>query len=180
MQTLHAKRLSAAALLSASIFLISACGDTAPSSSVPAAPVQITGHVMDDDGPVNQAKIEAKDAQGMVAARVALKGDSNRYQLTVPAGTRYPLILTAYPESPPTEPLKAAVVDASAREQDISQVTTIVVETALSLGGLTEANLAKAAGAAIAQRKKSGGGSGGGATTQSFKGDPTKQYGGWH
>jgi hypothetical protein len=55
-------------------------------------------------------------------------------------------------------------------------VTTSVVNTAMNLGGLTEVNLAKAAGAAISQRKSTGG-SGGSA---GFKGDPTKHYGGWH
>ena len=113
-------------------------------------------------------------------AKAELK-DAAKTSLTIPAGTSFPLIIIAYPESAPNEPLKAAVTDSQASEQDLSPVTTIVVDTAMSLGGLTEANLAKAAGAAIAQRKRSGGGGGGGgATTQSFKGDPTKQYGGWH
>jgi hypothetical protein len=78
------------------------------------------------------------------------------------------LILTAYPEPAAERPLKAAVTSALASEQDITEVTTIVVETALSLGGVNEANLAKASGAAIAQRKKSGGGSGGGGLCSGF------------
>ena len=93
------------------------------------------------------------------------------------------MILTAVTEVSGEAPLKAAIPDANVSEQDISPVTTIIVDTALSLGGLTEANLTKAAGAAISLRRKSGGGGGGGGagtTTQSFKGDPTKQYGGWH
>ncbi len=159
--------------------LITACGDNAPSSTG-GAPTRLTGHVLNDDGPVVKARIEAKDARGQVAAKTELQGGSNTYQLTLPAGTAYPVILTAFPEAPSGEPLKAAVASPLAAEQDISQVSTIVVDTALSLGGVNEANLAKAAGAAIALRKKSGGGGGGGATTESFKGDPTKQYGGWH
>jgi hypothetical protein len=84
-------------------------------------------------------------------------------------------VLTASPEGE-TRTLKAAITSDLVSEQDISSVTTIVVETAMNLGGLTETNLAKAAGAAISQRRSSGG-SGGSA---GFKGDPTKQYGGWH
>lgn len=148
-------------------------------TAVSGAPAKLSGHVVGDDGPVTQARIEARDAANAVVAGAELNGNS-QYALSIPAGTRYPLILTATPPTPEVPVLKAAVTGAEAREQDLSPVTTIVVDTALSLGGINDANLAKAAGAAIAQRKKSGGGSGAGATTQSFKGDPTKQYGGWH
>lgn len=160
---------------------LTACNDNAPSSAAAAIPTRLTGHVSNDDGPVDKARIEAKDAKGIVAAKTELQGGSNNYQISLPVGTAYPVILTAYPQATPEAPLKAAVSSPLAAEQDISPVSTIVVDTALSLGGINEANLAKAAGAAIALRKKSGGGGGGGGTTtESFKGDPTKQYGGWH
>ena len=156
------------------------CGDNTPSSSPASSPTKLTGHVINDDGPVSKAKIEATDAKGTVVAKAELNGTSNNYLLAIPAGAAYPLILTAYPQDTPGQPLKAAIASSLAAEQDISQVSTLVVDTALSLGGINEANLAKAAGAAISLRKRSGGGGGGGATTESFKGDPTKQYGGWH
>ncbi|WP_139558045.1 hypothetical protein [Methylotetracoccus oryzae] len=184
MKSEHERKMSgvgARLLLAVTIACAAGC-DNAPSGSRSgAAPVstQLTGHVLNDDGPVTAATIEATDGAGVVAARTELKGDSV-YQLTIPAGTRYPLVITAYPAENPGEPIKAAVTNPDAAEQDISAVTTIVVNTAMGLGGLSEANLAKAAGAAIAQRRKSGGGSGGAQTTESFKGDPTKQYGGWH
>jgi hypothetical protein len=159
--------------------LLSACGGDAPPAQT-AAQTRLSGHVSNDDGPVAKARVEAKDATGAVVAKTELQ-NGNSYQLTLPAGTAFPVVLAAYPEAAPGAPLKAAVPSAMAAEQDISPVSTIVVDTALSLGGINEANLAKAAGAAIALRKKSGGGGGGGgATTESFKGDPTKQYGGWH
>jgi len=159
--------------------LLNACGDNA--TPQPPTSSRISGHVSNDDGPVSKARIEAKDAKGQVAAKTELQADSNTFQITLPTGTAYPVILIAFPEASPNEALKAAVASPLVAEQDISPVSTIVVDTALSLGGINEANLAKAAGAAIALRKKSGGGGGGGgATTESFKGDPTKQYGGWH
>jgi hypothetical protein len=164
--------------LSATLWL-TACNDNAPSSSSASTPTRLTGHVSNDDGPVGHTRIEAKDALGRVAAKAELQGGTNTYQLSLPVGTAYPVILTAYPQATPTATLKAAVASPLAAEQDISPISTIIVDTALSLGGLTEANLAKAAGAAISLRKKSGG-SGGGATTESFKGDPTSQHGGWH
>lgn len=164
--------------LSAGLWL-AACGGDAPPSAPSAAQTRLSGHVSNDDGPVLKARVEARDAAGAVVAKAEAQGGG--YQLTLPAGTAFPVILSAHPEAAPDGVLKAAVTSALASEQDISPVSTIVVDTALSLGGVNEANLAKAAGAAIAQRKKSGGGGGGGgATTENFKGDPTKQYGGWH
>ncbi len=161
------------------ILSLTACGDNAPSSTAAASPTRLSGHVSNDDGPVYQARIEAKDAKGLVAAKAELSGGSNTYQLSLPAGTAYPVILTAYPQAKPEAPVKAAVSSPLVAEQDISPISTIIVDTALSLGGINEANLAKAAGAAISLRKKSGGSSGA-ATTESFKDDPTKQHGGWH
>ncbi|MBM4202242.1 MAG: hypothetical protein FJ189_13275 [Gammaproteobacteria bacterium] len=169
-------------LLAATVAVAAGC-DSSTSGSPPggaaAVSTQLTGHVLNDDGPITAATVEVTDSSGVVAARVELKGDS-AYRVTVPAGTRYPLVITAYPVETPGEPVKAAVTNPEAQEQDLTAVTTIVVNTAIGLGGITDANLAKAAGAAIAQRRKSGGGSGGGQTSESFKGDPTKQYGGWH
>jgi hypothetical protein len=163
--------------LIASVLALTACGpsSTPGTSGGPAAvESKITGLVLNEEGPVAKAAIEARDRNGNIVAKAELGGDSH-YNVRIPAGAAYPLVLTALPEGGPAS-LKAAVTNDLVTEQDISPVTTIVVDTALSLGGLTEANLAKAAGAAIAQRKSSGG-SGGSA---GFKGDPTKQYGGWH
>ncbi len=164
--------------LGSSLWLAS-CGDNAPSSAAASSPTRISGTVSNDKGPVDKARIEAKDAKGQVTAKAELQGGSNTFQISLPAGTAYPVILTAYPQTNPEAPLKAAVASPLSVEQDISPVTTIIVDTALSLGGINEVNLSKAAGAAISLRKKSGGSSGG-ATTESFKGDPTKEHGGWH
>ena len=164
--------------LGSSLWLAS-CGDNAPSSAAVSSPTRLNGYVSNDKGPVDKARIEAKDAKGQVTAKAELQNGSNAYQISLPPGTAYPVILTAYPLATPEAPLKAAVSSPLSAEQDISPITTIVVDTALSLGGINEANLAKAAGAAISLRKKSGGSSGG-ATTESFKGDPTKEHGGWH
>ena len=165
----------AASLLTSLFLLITACGDSkTPSGSPGGAEVHLSGVVLNDDEPVTRAKIEATDQQGRTIATAAVEADAH-YRLMLPAGTAFPVTLTAIPEGLDKR-LKAVVTSDLVSEQDISSVTTIVVDTAINLGGLTEANLAKAAGAAISQRKSSGG-SGGSA---GFKGDPTKQYGGWH
>jgi hypothetical protein len=163
--------------LIAAVLALTACGPDSKSGSsggTAAVETRIAGLVLTDEGPATNAAIEARDRNGTTVAQAELRGDSH-YSLAIPAGAAYPLVLTATADGQPA-PLKAAVTSALVSDQDISPVTTLVVETALSLGGLTEANLAKAAGAAIAQRKTSGGTG----SSTGFRGDPTKQYGGWH
>lgn len=161
-------------LLVPALLALAGCGDSGSSRTASPAEDRIAGLVLTDEGPVARAKVEASDRDGKPVATTEAGGDAH-YRLTLPAGTAYPVVLTARAENLP-QPLKAVVTSELAEEQDISEVTTLVVETAMNLGGLTEANLAKAAGAAISQRK-SRGGSG---SSSGFKGDPTKQYGGWH
>lgn len=146
-------------------------GSTAPRS---AAPHEITGLILDEDGNVSAAHVLVRDNSGATVASTDSSAEGE-YRVDIPASATYPLIFEASLQGVQT-PLKAAVTSELASEQDISAVSTIVVDTALSFGGLSEANLAKAAGAAIAQRKKSGGTG----SSTGFKGDPTKQYGGWH
>jgi hypothetical protein len=137
--------------------------------------LHITGIVQEEGEPVTHAKIEAKDSGGATIATSELRNNSNHYAIDLPAGTQFPVVLTAIQEG--DRPLlKAAITSSDVAEQDISTVTTLVVDTAIGLGGLTSANLAKAAGAAISMRRNRGGSG----SSSGFKGDPTKQYGGWH
>lgn len=149
------------------------CGESSHTTGA-ASVARITGVVLDDETPASRARIEAIDRAGKVIARAEVSGEP-RYRIDLPADAAYPVVLQATIEGEP-DALKAAVTGPLVTEQDISSVTTIVVNTAVALGGLTETNLAKAAGAAISQRKSSGGSGG----SSGFKGDPTKQYGGWH
>jgi hypothetical protein len=162
-------------LFLSTLLALGGCGDSShPGSSQSAAPASITGIVLQDETPITKARIEATDSAGKVIANTEVGGDGH-YRIAIPVGAKYPVVLSASFEGEGS-PLKAAVTSDLATDQNISSVTTIVVNTAMNLGGLTEINLAKAAGAAISQRKSTGG-SGGSA---GFKGDPTKHYGGWH
>jgi hypothetical protein len=162
-------------LFLSTLLALGGCGDSShPGSSQSAAPASITGIVLQDETPITKARIEATDSAGKVIANTEVGGDGH-YRIAIPVGAKYPVVLSASFEGEGS-PLKAAVTSDLATDQNISSVTTIVVNTAMNLGGLTEVNLAKAAGAAISQRKSTGG-SGGSA---GFKGDPTKHYGGWH
>jgi hypothetical protein len=159
--------------LVAAMLTLSGCGESSKSGSTGSA-ARITGVVLNDETPASRARIEAIDNTGKVIANTEVNGEPH-YRITLPANTAYPVVLKATIEGE-ADPLKAAVTSDLVTDQDISTVTTLVVDTAMNLGGLTEINLAKAAGAAISQRKSTSG-SGGSA---GFKGDPTKQYGGWH
>lgn len=151
--------------------LMTGC-DSGGSSSGVSAPAteaaKIAGNVQDQHGPIMEAKIEVRDAQGQMVLTTHLNGNSNHYNITVPAGTTYPILLTATPTQEGTNStvVKAVVTSPLADRMDITDVTTIVVDAALSLGGLTEKNIAKASGAAIGLRQKEGvsaGAGGGGA-----------------
>jgi hypothetical protein len=129
------------------------------SASAPAiSEAKITGNVQDQHGPVTNAKIEVRDKNGQLVTTTELPSTSNQYSVTVPAGTAYPILLTATPNNPEPGrgPVKAVVTSALADRMDITDVTTIVVDSAMALGGLTEANIAKASGGAIGLRQRQG------------------------
>ncbi len=119
---------------------------------------KISGNVQDQHGPVTDAKIEVRDKNGQLVTTTELTSTSNQYSVTIPAGTAYPILLTATPNNPEPGrgPVKAVVTSALADRMDITDVTTIVVDSAMALGGLTEANIAKASGGAIGLRQRQG------------------------
>ena len=128
-------------------------------SSAPAtSEAKISGNVQDQHGPVMDGKIEVRDKNGQLVTTTALTNSSNHYSVTVPSGTAYPIVLTAIPNNPDPGrgPVKAVVTSSLADRMDITDVTTIVVDSAMTLGGLTEANIAKASGGAIGLRQRQG------------------------
>jgi hypothetical protein len=137
--------------------LFTGCGDdggTMKASSQMEA--KISGMVSDNKGPIESGRIEVKDKNGMTLTTTDFSG--GRYSVTVPAGATYPISLTAHPASGggSMEPVKAAVTSAIADRQDISSVTTYIVDNAMTLGGLTNENIAKASGGAIGMRQSQG------------------------
>ncbi|HEB78064.1 MAG TPA: carboxypeptidase regulatory-like domain-containing protein [Methylothermaceae bacterium] len=133
----------------------------------------IRGLVSDDRGPVPFAEIEATDEDGRLKATATAEQDGH-FQITIPPTAPYPLLLVA--KLPNGKELLAVVTSNQVVEQDISPYTDLVVKNARQLGGLTPGNIAKAAGAAINMRPSQGGKR----SSTGFKGDLTKQYGGWH
>ena len=154
----------------AGVGLLTGC-DSGPGSSSSSAvkmEARISGSVSDHRGPIDEGKIEVKDRSGAVVATTQFTG--GKYSISIPSSASYPIMMTAYPAAAgavASDPVKAAVTSPIADRMDISAVTTNVVDGAMTLGGLTEENIAKASGGAIGMRQAQGvsagaGGSGGG------------------
>ena len=158
------------AVLVAGLGALAGCGDEGPSGgSAPAkAEARIKGKVSNNNGPVSDGQIEVRDSAGNVVHTTHFT--NAHYTITVPAGTSYPILVTAIPpvDACNSDPVKAVVTSFIADEIDLTGVTTDVVEGAIALGGLTEKNITRASGVAINRRQKEGGvsaasgGSGGG------------------
>ncbi|CAI8928743.1 hypothetical protein [Methylocaldum szegediense] len=153
------KGFCAISIVLAGLLMIGCDAGPSGSSSAPAtSEAKISGIVQDQHGPITDAKIEVRDKNGQLVTTTELSNGSNQYSVTIPAGTVYPILLTATPNNPEPgrDPVKAVVTSALADHIDITDVTTIVVDSAMTLGGLTEANIAKASGGAIGLRQRQG------------------------
>jgi hypothetical protein len=150
---------------------------TAVSKDIPekyASVATLQGLVADDNGPVKSGVVTAKTEKGELLASTELDG-SPRYSLEIPAGTELPLILSYAPSANAGEDQRmiSVVVHAGASKFDINPLTTRITKQAKALGGYNHRNLVRAAEdtATVPEANK---------TTAGFRGDPTKQYGGWH
>lgn len=147
--------------------LTTACdsGSSSSSSSAVSAQAKIEGYVSDVHGPILQGKLEVKDKHDKLILTQSLDGQTNRYEITVPTGTAYPILLVVTPPpGPVAQVVRAVVTSPLADRMDITDVTSLVVDAAFALGGLTETNIAKASGGAIGLRQRQGvsAGAGGG------------------
>jgi hypothetical protein len=149
--------------------LVGCGGDSSSSGSAPAkTEAKITGKISNNNGPVHEGKLEVRDSTGNLITTSHFNGA--QYNISVPAGTSYPILLTATPpdDACDTTPVKAVITSSIADVIDITGITTDVVDGAIALGGITEQNIARASGLAINRRQKDGGvsaasgGSGGG------------------
>lgn len=157
---------------------LAGCGNEAPKSAFPQQAVKkyeqtttLEGSVSDDKGPIKSGTVKVSDEKGSVIAETALQG-SEHYRVQVPAGTVLPVVLTFYPLSG-GESLITAVIHPAVTQYDITPLSTAIAKKAKALGGYTHGNLLVAAegmGTVPDENK----------TTAGFRGDPTKQYGGWH
>ncbi len=158
-------------ILTGLLLMLSGC-DNATNTSSASAKKMIEGVVSYQGELITQGVVEVKDANDQLVARTTINNDA-KYRVEIPKNSSYPLLLQVTGQK---ELLEAVIIDSNAVLQDITSLSTLVVRSARDLGGLTKENMAKAAIHAIQQSKKSSGKR----TSTGFKGDPTKQYGGWH
>ena len=172
------KMIKAILITSIASLLLVACGDQQKKS--PAIKVQVQkykqlkvlkGTVLDEKGPVRDADIRVADSAGREVASTSLD-DSNHYSVEIPAGTTLPIVITVKPKGS-SEKLKAVVISTAVSRYDISPLTTKIANRAKELGGYTRANMVMAADNTVGVPDAN-------KTSTGFRGDPTKQYGGWH
>lgn len=137
-------------------------GTSSPAASV--KPAKLSGKVLNINGPVTAGTVEVADAKGAVVATASISGGENRYTITVPSTAAYPVVLTAKPQDGGSS-VKAVVTSSLAEQTDITTVSTLIVDAALQLGGLTPQNIAMASAGAINQRQSAGASAGAGGST---------------
>jgi len=165
------------ALSIASTVLV-ACDDKKPNKNGLKVPIQaykqlkvLKGIVTDENGAVLDAKMKVADSLGKVVARTKLE-NSKHYSVEIPQGTTLPIVLTVSPEGS-QEQLMAVVISPAVSSYDISPLTTKIANRAKALGGYTYTNMVMAADSTVGVPDAN-------KTSTGFRGDPTKQYGGWH
>ena len=136
--------------------------------------VSLQGAVSDNNGLIKSGKIEAKTERGELLAETTLE-NSARFQLTIPAGTALPVILSFSPSEVKAggEKMLSVAVQTSISKYDINPLTTAIAKQAQALGGYTVRNMTRAAEEAVHVPDAN-------KTSTGFRGDPTTQYGGWH
>ncbi|SMG66690.1 conserved hypothetical protein, secreted [methanotrophic bacterial endosymbiont of Bathymodiolus sp.] len=171
-------KIKAMLITSITSLVLVACGDQQKKSPTIKVPVQqykqakiLQGDVVDDKGPVRNAVIKVADSTGRVIVSTSLE-DSNDYKVEIPAGTTLPIVITVKPKGS-AEKLKAVVISTVVSRYDISPLTTKIANRAKELGGYTRANMVMAADNTVGVPDAN-------KTSTGFRGDPTKQYGGWH
>ena len=172
------KMITAILITSISSLLLVACGEEQKKSPAIKVAVQkykqlkvLKGSVLDEKGPVREAEIKVTDSSGRMVASTRLE-DSNHYSVEIPAGTTLPVVITVKPKGN-AEKLIAVVISTAVSRYDISPLTTKIAKRAKDLGGYTHAHMVMAADNTVGVPDAN-------KTSTGFRGDPTKQYGGWH
>ncbi|MBW6453255.1 MAG: hypothetical protein K0A92_05685 [Methyloprofundus sp.] len=178
MHTYNNKMIIRLLTLSIASTILVACEDQKQHKPWLDVPVQsykqmkiLTGAVTNEKGSVVDAKIKVEDSTGKVVAQTQLENSKN-YSIEIPQGTTLPIVLTVSPKGS-EEKLIAVVISSAVSSYDISPLTTKIAKRAKALGGYTYANMVMAADSTVGVPDAN-------KTSTGFRGDPTKQYGGWH
>ncbi|GAB6141215.1 hypothetical protein JCM14076_19440 [Methylosoma difficile] len=133
----------------------------------------LEGYVSNNKRRLKLGAIKATDSDNRLVAITHLKNTAH-YEIEIPAGTVLPIVLTFYADiQEGAEKMTVAVVDADIIQYDINPLTTAIAKRAMALGGYSHVNMMRAAEESVHVPDAN-------KTTAGFKGDTTKQYGGWH
>jgi hypothetical protein len=130
----------------------------------------LEGVVSDDKGVIKTGVVVVTDESDHLITQATV--DNGHYSVEVPANTVLPILLT-FSSGPGTEKLVAAVIHDTITKYDINPSTTAIAKAAKAMGGYTHANMTRAASDIVHTPDAN-------KTTTGWRGDPTKQYGGWH
>ena len=135
----------------------------------------LKGLVSDDKGRIKAGDVEALNANNNTLISTGKVQPNGQYVLKIPENTALPLLLkvTFLDNKNVKTELTAAVVYTSMTKFDINPLSSKIAKKAESLGGYTHPNMLVSAKSMVAMPDDN-------KSTQGFRGDPTKQYGGWH
>jgi hypothetical protein len=173
------KSISTLLFIFTTSFLLGGCGQDEPTAPLIKKPVKkfsklttLKGTVYDDKKTIKAGLIKVTNEKGNVITTTELQNDKH-YTVEIPADTTLPIILTFYPKGANKDQLISVGVDPYVKTYDITPRTTAIAEYAKSLGGYTHSNILQAANSGVSAPGRN-------RTSSTFKGDPTKQFGGWH
>ena len=134
----------------------------------------IKGKVSYNKHTLISGEIKVTDKKGKLIASQKLEKQS-QFSIKMPAGTELPLTLTYYPnaDSANKDKLVSVAIYTAIKKYDINELTTLIAKKAKELGGYTHSNMVLAADSTVGVPDAN-------KTSTGFRGDPTKQYGGWH
>ena len=152
--------------LLASTLLLTGCNDMQQSKPMAqksekytATSVLLSGKVVGDTGNVEAVNM----IQNVITSATVQNG---HYKIEIPAQTQLPIILHY-------KNFISVIVDTDITSYDINDLTTSIAQKAKTLGGYTRQNMILAASDSVhtpdANKVSTG-----------WRGDTTKQYGGWH
>ena len=130
----------------------------------------LEGVVRDNKGVIKTGMVEVTDENGRLIDHVAV--ENGLYSVEIPVNTVLPILLTFSSESS-KEKLVTAVITDTITNYSIDPSTTAIAKAAKAMGGYTHANMVRAAENTIHTPDAN-------KTSTGWRGDPTKQYGGWH
>lgn len=132
-------------------------------------PVTMTGEVRTDNTVIKQGALTVVDHNGQT---VASADWTDKFSVTIPAGTTFPVVLVAQPaaNSITQQVLRLVLVNPRTTAHVISPLSTAIAAKAQDLGGYSPENLTAASMSSMTPHIDNGG----------PHGESTGRYGGWH